>query len=178
MKIQMSLLLVFFAATSTFAKGSFDESTFQKAIEGNDMTAVKQQISKGAGVNLIFKLDDGPTTPLVLAVRNGHHDMTRFLLSKRANPNGAKGGYLPLIEAARRGDAEAMEMLLKKKAKVNLEDADKKTALMIATEYACVKCVRLLLNHKADPNKKDKDGKTAKDFIGEVSAKDELRALL
>lgn len=173
-----AILIASLIPTASFAKATFNESAFQSAIESGDLAEVKKQISAGAKVNLVFDIDDGPTTPLVVSVRRGHKEMTSFLLKQRANPNGAKDGYIPLIEAAVRSDVETLEQLVKGGAKVNLQNKEGRTALMTAAEYGCVQCVKVLLVAKADPKKNDSTGKRAKDLVGEVAAKNELHRLL
>lgn len=52
-------------------------------------------------------------TPLVRAIRKGHIDLTRFLLSTDSNPNRTSGdGNTPLYHAAEAGNLEAVQLLL------------------------------------------------------------------
>jgi ankyrin repeat protein len=76
------LLLKRGADPNALAEGGMSALMF--AVESNDIILVKMLVLNGADLDL----DDAEgTTPLLIAVLNGHFDVAHFLLEKGADPN-------------------------------------------------------------------------------------------
>ena len=96
------------------------------------------------GADLHHRGQDG--TALVAASQNGHLDVVKFLLSKKADVNATdKNGATALILASGNGHAEIVSLLLGKGAKMNAQNADGGTALMSAAGNGHEGVVRVLL---------------------------------
>ena len=65
-------------------------------------------------------------------------------------------GWLPIIVASEKGDLDVLKMLVDHGANINAQDADDRTALMIAVKHRQPAMIRFLLAHGADQNIKDK----------------------
>ncbi|KAK4171463.1 ankyrin repeat-containing domain protein [Triangularia setosa] len=94
------------------------------------------------------------TNPLTAATSNGHGEIVRLLLEAGANPNqpGGFDGSYPLINAATSLPASFLELLIQAGAKVDAQDPDEDTALIISAFYGDTDCVTTLLRHGADVN--------------------------
>ena len=84
-------------------------------------------------------------------------------LPRQVNESLRQGSTLEqeLINATIARDATRIEYLLKRGAKINTQDTDGKTPLMIAAQSNDLVVINGLLEYKADPNKQDHDGWTA-----------------
>jgi ankyrin repeat protein len=131
-----------------------------KAIEKNDIEAVKVFIKKGADVN---SPSESGETPLHWAITTGRRDLIELLIEKGANVNARNNrGSTPLHGAAFLNQQESLLLLIDNGADVNSID-DKKgvTALHIAAGVGNLEIAELLIDHGADINFKDRNGLTA-----------------
>ena len=112
---------------------------FRLAIEGDDATAIRLLIDRGADVNCAVRLSDGlygESSPLFVAVEKGSIPMVKVLLEAGADPNRERQygaitatvtlvARTPLHNAARSGRTEIVGLLLDAGADVNaLERSD------------------------------------------------------
>jgi ankyrin repeat protein len=146
------------------------------AARQGDLESAKLLLAAGANPN--EATPDGMTA-LVLASYSGHSDVSKFLLSKDANPNAADVGYTALHAAVLRGDVELVKTLLSYGANPNAritkgtpitrEGADLvlptplvgATPFLLAARYLEIDMMRILAKAGADPLLATADGTTA-----------------
>jgi ankyrin repeat protein len=90
---------------------------------------VRALLAHGADPNL---REDELWTPLRWAAAHGHEEVARALLAAGADPD----LEAPLVEASRRGSLGVVKALLEHGANPNAADAEGRTALEIAAEWA------------------------------------------
>jgi hypothetical protein len=90
---------------------------------------VRALLAHGADPNL---REDDCWTPLRWAASHGHEEVTRELLAAGADPDLCA----PLVEAARRGSLAVVKALLEHGADPQVTDAEGRTALDLAGEWA------------------------------------------
>jgi ankyrin repeat protein len=122
-------------------------------------------------------------TPLLLAVRHAHPHLVLLLLSHEANQHYVTGsGQTMLHYAACAADTTIMNYLLQSKVKVNLQDVEGTTALIMACKMRQPAMVQQLLKHKAvaktNPNLCDKLGRSPLHWAVEVGDVESARALI
>ncbi|XP_061845342.1 ankyrin repeat and SOCS box protein 3 isoform X1 [Colius striatus] len=102
------------------------------------------------------------TTPLFLAVENGHVDMAKFLLQRGANVQGPHSwsGWNSLHTAAFQGFTEIMKILLESGASKESKDDFGITPLFVAAQYGKLESLKLLVSQGADINCQAKDQAT------------------
>jgi hypothetical protein len=121
-------------------------------------------IMGGANVNAV---DCDNWTALFWASRLGNSNMVSLLLEVNANPNIADiDGWTPLLTACMRNHPSVVSLLIEAKpgASVNHANDEGRTALMIASMWDNVDCVRLLVNERADISIRNNEGRTALDL--------------
>ncbi|MCF6808536.1 ankyrin repeat domain-containing protein [Thiotrichales bacterium 19S9-12] len=141
-----------------------------KAIEANDLAAVKIAIKYGANVNHKGQND---ITPLHLASVLGYKEVVRYLLDKNADPNvhNQIDSDTPLHTAAYHGHTEIIDLLINNKTPANLDACNNHDQLPIdvARSENQNNAVRLLLRHanelllKASENGNEKNVQIALD---------------
>lgn len=138
----------------------------RKAIEQNDVAAVKELLQHGADANEANEYGQGV---LDLAADRGYTGIARLLIRKGANVN-QKDQYriTPLMNAALMGRIETVRLLIDSGAKINAKNIDGTTALMqsaTSMEEADSEnkpgIARLLIENGARVNVTDYDGYTA-----------------
>ncbi|KAL1523439.1 hypothetical protein AB1Y20_018379 [Prymnesium parvum] len=101
-------------------------------------------------------------TPLVDALREGHHDIAVKLLEKGARLLMPEGTALEQLSAcAGSGDIEQVKLLLRCGVSANSADYDKRTCLHLAASMGAVPIIRALLQASAEVNLRDRWGGTA-----------------
>lgn len=92
--------------------------------------------------------------------RSGNLSMVKFFVDKGADASVTNDSQSALSEAAIKGSAELADLLIKAKAKVNWQNGDGMTALMVAAR-GNLPFVKALLAAKANPNQQSALGSTA-----------------
>jgi ankyrin repeat protein len=139
-------------------------------------------LERGADVNA---RDRRGSTPLLLAMEWGSHEIAEFLLEHGARPNVTKiDGKTPLhlvfegAEYYSEGEeaeilvASVVRSLLDRGADVNAEDRNHTTPLLLAIRRKMYDVARILLERGADPNVKNDKGKTPLHLLLERSIHD------
>jgi len=133
---------------------------YRAVAEGKD-EAVNALLAHKADVN--HRASDG-TTPLFAAVTYGKMPTLKTLLGAGANfETPDNRGMTPLIQAAEGSgympnNAPFVQLLLEKGAKVEPQDKQGRSALLLASVEGKIDAANLLLDQKADPNQKDNNG--------------------
>jgi uncharacterized protein len=127
-------------------RASRDQALIDAAARG-DLSAVKQLVRKGAGINAGVNAGGVGQTPLMAAVLGGQVPVARFLLNKGADPNVkvGPGRLTPLTAAATGGDTALITELLAKGANVRYRAPSGWTALASAAYWDHPAAVKLLL---------------------------------
>nr|XP_009667348.1 PREDICTED: ankyrin repeat and SOCS box protein 3 isoform X1 [Struthio camelus australis]XP_009667349.1 PREDICTED: ankyrin repeat and SOCS box protein 3 isoform X1 [Struthio camelus australis]XP_009667350.1 PREDICTED: ankyrin repeat and SOCS box protein 3 isoform X1 [Struthio camelus australis]XP_009667351.1 PREDICTED: ankyrin repeat and SOCS box protein 3 isoform X1 [Struthio camelus australis]XP_009667352.1 PREDICTED: ankyrin repeat and SOCS box protein 3 isoform X1 [Struthio camelus austra len=102
------------------------------------------------------------TTPLFLAVENGHSGIVKLLLQYGANINGhhSWSGWNSLHQASFQGYTEIIKILLEKGANKECEDDFGITPLFVAAQYGKLESLRMLVSYGANINCQAKDKAT------------------
>ena len=110
------------------------------------------------GISVNHQFPDG-SFPLHIAAEKGDLGIAKFLLSLRASPDFRnQHGQTALILGI--CDLEVVEQLIRCNCKVNLTDAQKRTALHLAGSKGLGEVVECLINAGARVNAEDKWGRT------------------
>lgn len=125
MKLVLVLLIsggLLLGVAARWANQAGIRKTFLDAVEGGDLNTVQKFLSKDPRLISIRdnrkKAAEG--SPLELAIRGGHVDIVKLLLSRGANPNERNPrGTGPLHWAAKAGRAELVEVLVRYGSDVN-----------------------------------------------------------
>jgi ankyrin repeat protein len=129
-KIFLSLLFILSGTPFLEAK----KTKLYKAVEANNISLVKELISKGSSVNEqnLYKelwadwdYKDDRLTPLFAAIDKRNKEMVELLLKHGANPDaqGNQYGYTSTLQVAAGGDADILAMLLDRGAYLDYDRA-------------------------------------------------------
>jgi uncharacterized protein len=123
---------------------------------------VRQVVEAGGDIN---GRDAADSTPLVMAILAGNAQITRFLLSRRADVNARCGqnGSTALSYAVLAGRADLVAILLGAGARVDLRYREQQTVLHMAAAGRSVECIRLLVDAHCDLEAADARGYTPLD---------------
>ena len=140
------------------------DSFLMYAVQGAQITLVKDLIDKGINVHLLNKSSE---SALIVAVKLGYFDIVALLIEQGAAVN-FREGYCresPLMFAAQSDNDSLVQLLLDKGAEVNYSDEQNNTPLLCAVIAGKVKNVKLLLERGANIHASNKDKKNGF-FIG------------
>jgi hypothetical protein len=154
---------------------TYSEEAFTRAVEDGDTGAVDLFLAAGMSPEA---QDATGRTALINAASRGSDNISRKLLSRRADVNARDGaGSTALMEAALNDHKDTVRVLLEAGADVNLTDNNGQTALLRAAARGHSRIVRMLLNKGARIDLKDKDGRDALTWA-EINNKSDVTDLL
>ena len=139
-------------------------SNLHNAVFQNGISMVRNILSADkSGINA--RNNEG-LTPLLIAVSRLNFGVSDILLQFGANPNLARprDGYTPLHIAAENGVTWLGEILLEYKARINTQNQNGATSLMLAIQGQHREFASMLVNHGAAPEITDIKGRTARDY--------------
>ena len=145
---------------------SYGRTPLMYAAGEGRLDVVKYLIDHGADVRK--KARYGRTALYYASVR-GHIDILLHLIDHGADVNkkDSRNIRTALHHASERGDLKVVEALLSKDAKIDVEDGDYCTPLMLAAGRRHIDILLYLINRGADVNKKDGRGRTALHYASE-----------
>jgi hypothetical protein len=157
----MFFKMVFFVAKSCEEIFSNDPELIVWYAELGDIDAVKEKLIANPQLANFTRNSDG-YTPLMIAVAEGHIELSMYLMQKASDPDCVNHiGLSPLIISVCYGDIDMTRLLLSYNANPNLHGPLKMTALMHACERGHQSICTLLLEHGADPSLVDLQGNKA-----------------
>lgn len=139
----------------------FDD--FRFAVMHGNLELVSSFIEKGIPVDSVLKAG---WTALMYACSCGHHEIVKYLLEKKANPNFSKDSFTPLMAVCASNQDETnlvncVQLLIGHEADVNAQERHLTTPLMFASREGHVEVVKELLKHNVELNIHDNRGRTA-----------------
>ncbi|MEO6082643.1 MAG: ankyrin repeat domain-containing protein [Umezawaea sp.] len=151
------------------------EQRLMGAVVRGDLAAVREHLADGAPVDARHPVRNGfndDHTPLLVATRDGHHDIVRELLAAGADVNAVEPtfGACPLHKAVYNGHAGITETLVARPA-VDLDfqgATNGYTPLHDALWHGYAECARILLDAGARVDLLGHDGKTPLDVALDV----------
>lgn len=116
-----------------------DKQLLVHIIAGN-LDAIKQCLSNGASINA---KNDYNYTTLMLAAREGHLEIVKYLIESGADVNmsSGNGGFTPLMLASNNGHIEVVKLLMDNGALVGVKNEFNETALDLAMTTEIRKCI-------------------------------------
>lgn len=143
----------------------FQATPLTKAVETNDVTTVKTRLGKGDNANTI---DPKGRSVLIIAVSAGFSEVAVALIEAGANPERPdQTGNSALHLAAQRGDVVVIDKALSRTNKVDIENREGMTPLMMAAKAGQAGAVERLLKGGANPNRADFTGRTVSEWAKE-----------
>ena len=138
--------------------GENDMNILIWAAQKGCLATVRSEVARGD----IDALDDLGKTALMLAAREGHLEVVRFLVNKKADIHlKSASGWTALMLAAREGHLEVVRFLVCKRADIHIRNEDGETALMRAAWGGHLEVVEFLTSKGGDIHAKDNRGWTA-----------------
>ena len=138
-----------------------------KAVESGKINEVTRLLGKKADINYMHRwMAQGKQhaqAPLMEAVRGGHAEVAKFLITRKANVNLTEpcDGHTALHCASRKGNVAMIDLLMSKGAKHDVRDKRGRTPLHHAAERDHKDALAYLLDHGADLNHVDHEGWTS-----------------
>lgn len=135
-----------------YSDASLSEAMFISAQE-NDMEIVQILMTLPNSIHLINQVSRSDSTSLIIAIQNGHVEMTKLLLNMGANPNISNSvGDSPLTIAAQDGYLEIVNWLIEAKATLDKQNPNGATALNLAVGGNHIAVVERLIQARANVN--------------------------
>ena len=149
MRLRYSCLCVVVAALAApLASTQTDDQRLVTAMKDRDLTAVRNFIAEGVGVNT---QDAETATALHWAAHWNDHEAVRLLLTAGADPNVSnRFGVTPLHEAAIVRNADMIAAMLEAGADANASFGEGESVLMTAARTGDVAAVEIILAHGGD----------------------------
>lgn len=133
------------------------------AVYNDRVDVVEALVRSGTSLRSV---DNGGTTPLMLAAIRGHRCVPVLIRAGAdLNAQDVTNGWTALVWSLKEGQANSAKELIKAGTNLNLRDRNGKTALMHAADLGYKspyqEVVQQLLTSGADLNLQDNDGQTA-----------------
>ncbi|HAQ60804.1 TPA: hypothetical protein DCR49_02180 [Candidatus Delongbacteria bacterium] len=140
------LILILILQNTTF-------SDIVQEVKNNNYDGVKKYIEQGAELNYVNVYR---TSPLMIAVMEGHADIVKLLLESGSDPNsvskiyfeGIESEYPPLVISVFKNNFEITKLLIENKAEINYSD-DFPSALLLAVLNKNITMLKFLLENGA-----------------------------
>ena len=141
-----------------FLKNFMGRNLLHAAAEGGNSSIVMRAFSYDIDINA--KDDDCSATPLIIAVKQNHIEVVKYLLQKGADisltTEPEKRNALHI--ASQEGSVAVIEMLLSYDLRPDPRDGEGNTPLACAAANGQIEAVNCLLEHGADPFLKGQNG--------------------
>jgi uncharacterized protein len=127
-----------------------------RAAEGNDLPKVKFWLKKGANIDARHTNND---TPLIIAAREGHEEVARYLLHRQGKKADSSlqnnQGETAMIASLLGGSVAIATLILQTGAPTHARDEDGATVVFHAANFGYDKLIDALARGKADLNAPD-----------------------
>ena len=147
-------------------KNFMGRNLLHAAAEGGNSSIVMRALSCDIDIN---SKDDCSATPLIIAVKQNHIEVVKYLLQKGADisltTEDKKRNALHI--ASPEGSVAVIEMLLSYDLRPDSRDGEGNTPLARAAACGHIEAVNCLLKHGADPLLKGKDGRNLLHFAAQ-----------
>jgi ankyrin repeat protein len=153
---------------------------FLRAVDTDNLTAVRHFIQVGASVDMCDTMDVEQTTSLHTCVCRGNIEMAQLLIRNGVNMEEVnKWGWTPLYHAVICSESsEALiALLLDAGADISATCTSDDTILLAATMFGTTSIIQLLLDRGAVPSTRN-DGSTALHIAAEVGTEATVQLLL
>lgn len=157
----MKRYILLFCLFSIFVTQAQDKNVFDIARKGSLSEIESIYKSNPEAIN---SLNEGKSSPLILACYKGNVDVAKFLITKVKDINYVSVMGTALMATVVNGNLEILELLLQAKASPNLTDQNGVTALMYAVQFQNSEMITLLLKNKADKNLLNNEGTSAFEY--------------
>ena len=148
-------------------KNFMGRNLLHAAAEGGNSSIVMRAFSYDIDINA--KDDDCSATPLIIAVKQNHIEVVKYLLQKGADisltTEPEKRNALHI--ASQEGSVAVIEMLLSYDLRPDSRDGEGNTPLVCAAACGQIEAVNCLLKHGADPLLKGQDGRNLLHFAAQ-----------
>lgn len=149
-------------------KDEEDSTPLHAAASEGNLRIVRMLFEAGARLDgwvtiqsMVTDKDVDGNTCLSLAVENGHYDVVKLCLEKRADVNVPNSIYMhPLHLAAVNGDVRIVRLLVEHNARIDVLNNEQATPLHKAAQYNHVQCVEFLVDREADIERRDEENYT------------------
>lgn len=150
-------------------KDDEDSTPLHAAAAEGSLKVVRNLFEAGARLDgwvtiqsMVTDKDIDGNTCLSLAVENGHYDVVKICLEKRADVNTPNNIYMhPLHLAAVNGDVRIVRLLVENNARIDVLNNEQATPLHKAAQYNHVQVVEFLVDREADIERKDEENYTS-----------------
>jgi ankyrin repeat protein len=158
-RMEIVRMLLEAGANSNTANGD-GQTPLILAVQNNTVEIVRLLLAKNDNTSINNK-DNYGNTALWYSI--GNPQLVKILIAAGANPNLGSDRYSKgnICWAIRQADVETVTLLLKSGAKVNCDDKNDFTPLVVAIFEGNEDAVRVLINSHASVNQADKNGQHA-----------------
>ncbi|XP_052808936.1 transient receptor potential cation channel subfamily A member 1 homolog [Mya arenaria] len=149
-------------------KDDEDTTPLHAACTEGSIEIVRKLFNAGAKLDgwvtiqsMVTDKDIDGNTCLSLAVENGHYEVVKLCLEKRADVNTPNTIYMyPLHLAAVNGDLRIVRLLIEHNARIDALNNEQATPLHKAAQYNHIQVVEFLVDREADIERRDEENYT------------------